>query len=361
MQEDPVKAFIASEFKTDPTSRNYMYMVRKLAGRNTAVLFLFPFAFVFIGAIFAHYLLVLAGSAALYTGLIVLLIHSRYKLDKEYRQMSMSFRFFLFNSPISFSFLKYFIFGILVLSSIISLSYLPPTIFTGIIELVAFMGITSFLLLWSPYIRNLIRHSTELDSPGINARLSAMEREAGIHEVRARVIDGKTFGVANAFCVGVFRPKICITDLLLESVSEDEAVSLLAHELAHLKYRHVLKRILPTVVVLIAATATIIFLGMALSGFIRIRGIQAMMPIYIQVIVYAIIFSIVFPSALIRSRQENDADRFAVFHNGYVNLAIALLKARKLNLIPLAPFNGRRYSLILRLDRLKKYEMEKPH
>ncbi len=359
MEEDPVKAFIKKEFQADPRSRSYIYMVRKLAGRNTAVLFIFPFAFVFIGTIFAHDFLVLAGSVALYIGLIVLLIHSRYKLEKEYRQMSIGFRFFFFNSPVSYSFLKYFIFGIMILSIIISLTYLPLTIFTGITELVAFMGMTSFLLLWSPYTRRLTKHSTELDSPGINSRLSAMEREAGMHEVRARVIDGKTFGVANAYCVGVFKPKICITDLLLESVSEDEAVSLLAHELAHLKYRHVLKRMLPVVLVLVAATAIVIYLGMGLSGFIRIKGLQAMMPFYIQAIVYAIIFSIVIPSAIIRTRQENNADRFAVFHSGYENLALALLKARRLNLIPLAPFNGRRHSLILRLDRMKKYEMEK--
>ena len=67
------------------------------------------------------------------------------------------------------------------------------------------------------------------------------------------------------------------------------------------------------------------------------------------------------PGARLRERGEKQADGFAVALSGYEDFALALLKAQKLNHLLLNLGRGGRYSMVPRLDKSKKYEMEYLH
>lgn len=214
--------------------------------------------------------------------------------------------------------------------------------------------------MWSPKITEARKRSTAFPSGTVIERLNEITDEEGMKRIEPRLIDGKRFKVANAYCVGLFRPKMCMTDYLYENLSENEIVAMLAHEMGHLKYRHILKKTLPLIIVFTVASIISILLGLDFAGYIHIHftwaeGVSLPSPIPL-VAPLAIVAALL--GSIRAKKGETAADRFALKYSSYEDLAIGLIKAQYLNHVPINYIGGSHPALITRIGKMKKFAEE---
>ncbi|MHB8881372.1 MAG: M48 family metallopeptidase [Thermodesulfovibrionales bacterium] len=207
-----------------------------------------------------------------------------------------------------------------------------------------FLAFSLFLMYVSPYvIEPLFNTFTSLEDGQLTGRITELMHQAGLRVSSVQKIDAsKRSRHTNAYFTGIGRVKrIVMFDTLLEKMTDDEIIAVLAHEVGHWKKRHVLKRI----VTLEAAALA----GMYLS-YLALRGdlladlfVPSAGTFYAKLIVLGFIAGIItFPftalSSHISRRHEAEADRFAVSLTGDPeSLATSLIKLSKDNLSNLHP------------------------
>jgi STE24 endopeptidase len=178
---------------------------------------------------------------------------------------------------------------------------------------------------------------------GLEDRIRALLQRAGLSVSRVFQVDAsRRSRHSNAYFTGIGRVKrIVLFDTLLNQMTEDEVLAILAHEAGHWKKRHLLKKIILTEVIGLAAFY-LAFRLLAWEGLPGLIGLQEA-SFYLRVVVLGFLASIMlFPftplfSALSR-RDEREADRFAVDLTGNAGaMASALVKLSKENLSNLHP------------------------
>jgi STE24 endopeptidase len=139
---------------------------------------------------------------------------------------------------------------------------------------------------------------------------------------------------SNAYFSGIGRVKrIVLFDTLLESMSQREIMAVLAHEVGHWKKKHVLKRIILTETLALAA----IFLAYKLLTWEGLPGMVGLQEgsFYVRVAILGFLASLLmFPLtpalSLLSRKHEWQADRFACELTGRpLDLANALIKLSK--------------------------------
>ena len=201
-----------------------------------------------------------------------------------------------------------------------------------------------FMMYISPYvIEPLFNKFTPLEGHELEDRIRDLMGRAGITVSSVFKIDAsRRSRHTNAYFSGIGKVKrIVLYDTLLDLMSDEEILAVLAHEAGHWKKKHVLK--------MIAATE-IIALGVAYMSFrlLKIDLLSAIFNIhgasfFAKIVVLGFIFSIVsFPVTPVFSylsrRHENEADRFAADLTSAPEwLATALMKLSKDNLSNLHP------------------------
>lgn len=101
-----------------------------------------------------------------------------------------------------------------------------------------------FVMYISPYvIEPLFNKFTPLEDETLKERIVNLTEKVGIHLSRVLKIDAsRRSRHTNAYFTGIGRTKrIVLYDTLLEDMSHDEIISVLAHEIGHWKKRHLLK------------------------------------------------------------------------------------------------------------------------
>jgi STE24 endopeptidase len=178
---------------------------------------------------------------------------------------------------------------------------------------------------------------------GLEDRIRALLQRAGLSVSRVFQVDAsRRSRHSNAYFTGIGRVKrIVLFDTLVNQMTEDEVLAILAHEAGHWKKRHLLKKIILTEVIGLAAFY-LAFRLLAWEGLPGLIGLQEA-SFYLRVVVLGFLASIMlFPftplfSALSR-RDEREADRFAVDLTGNAGaMASALVKLSKENLSNLHP------------------------
>jgi STE24 endopeptidase len=207
-----------------------------------------------------------------------------------------------------------------------------------------FAAVTVFLLYLSPYIIEPLFHKYEpVRDAELVEELREMAERAGVSVGKVQQVDAsRRSRHSNAYFTGIGHVKrIVLYDTLLETMTREEIVAVLAHELGHWKKGHIVKRLLLT-----EATALVtLYLAHLLigSGLLpRIVGVDAL-SFPASVVVLSFIGSILsfaftpFGSALSR-RHEREADAFAAELTGTPEaLASALAKLSRDNLSNLHP------------------------
>ena len=201
-----------------------------------------------------------------------------------------------------------------------------------------------FMMYIAPYVIEPLFFKFEpLSVEGLEERIKSVMEKAGLKVSRVFQVDAsRRSRHSNAYFTGIGKVKrIVLFDTLLQQMSADEIIAVLAHEVGHWKMKHVLKRIV--------LTEAMAFVGL----FVASRLVQGdLLPsllgmsdlsFFAKLVVLGFLSSLVmFPltplfSALSR-RHERESDRFAEELTGMPDaMASALVKLSKENLANLHP------------------------
>jgi STE24 endopeptidase len=225
----------------------------------------------------------------------------------------------------------------------------------------------------SPYvIEPLFFTFKPVQAEEVEADTRRLMERAGLRVDRVFQVDAsKRSRHSNAYFSGIGRVRrIVLFDTLLEQMSREEVLAVLAHEAGHWKRRHLLKRIIATesgaLIALCLAFQLVPWEG--LPGLVGLT--QASLPLRL-VIVGFLAALIAFPltpvASFLSRRHEWEADRFAAELTGRpLDLASALIKLSRENLANLYPhplyaaFYYTHPPLIERVRRLREMHAPSP-
>lgn len=157
---------------------------------------------------------------------------------------------------------------------------------------------------------------TRADTGSLRTNLLELAEKKGYTGASIFVIDGSTRSShSNAFCMGFgkFR-RICLFDTLLPTMTEQEIVAVLGHEIGHDRLYHVHKML----VVSILHTFVMFFaLGQFLTSPVIAEAFYAKQKVYIGFVLFSIVWEVVdffigIPMVIFQRFNEYDADRFSI-------------------------------------------------
>jgi len=206
------------------------------------------------------------------------------------------------------------------------------------------VGFGLLMMVISPYlIEPLFFKFEPLKVEGLEEEIRAMMKKVGLSVSKVLQVDAsKRSGHSNAYFTGFGKQKrVVLFDTLLEQLSKEEVLAVLAHELGHMKKRHILKRML------LMAAAALFYCWLAhllinWTDLPQLVGIDEASFYARAVILFFLAGILSFPltplfSALSR-RDEYQADTFACkLHGQPEDLATALVQMSKENLANLHP------------------------
>jgi STE24 endopeptidase len=209
------------------------------------------------------------------------------------------------------------------------------------------MGFNLLLLIVYPmFIAPLFNKFKPLDDETIKARVTELMRRCGFAAKGLFVMDGsKRSAHGNAYFTGFGAAKrVVFYDTLLAKLSPSEVDAVLAHELGHFKYRHIVKRV--------GAMFALSLLGFALLGWLSARswfylglGVQpnlsgpndALALLLFMLAVPVFTFFVSPLMARVSRKHEFEADAYAVQQTNGGDLSSALLKLYEDNASTLTP------------------------
>lgn len=204
--------------------------------------------------------------------------------------------------------------------------------------------VTLFLMYLSPYVIEPLFFKFEpVQKEGLEEGVRAMAEKAGLTISKIQQVDAsRRSRHGNAYFTGIGKVKrIVLFDTLLEKLSNNEALAVLAHEIGHWKKGHIWKRLLKTEVVSL--------LMFFFSWYILQQGwLPALLGLtelsfFSQLVILGFLSSILFfPLTPLASwfscRDEWQADDFACkLHGEPADLATALVGMSRDNLANLHP------------------------
>ena len=212
--------------------------------------------------------------------------------------------------------------------------------------IIAWLAWMAFALLitwaWPRVIAPLFNRFTPLEDQALRARIDALLERCGFHAKSVFVMDGsRRSSHGNAYFTGLGREKrIVFFDTLLTTLTPPQVESVLAHELAHFRLRHVPQRLLVGAI-------------MSLAGFVLLGWLSGQDWFYLALGVPSasaaaalVLFVLVTPAftwlispvmAAWSRRHEYQADAFAAEHSDAQSLADALVRLYKDNASTLTP------------------------
>ena len=206
------------------------------------------------------------------------------------------------------------------------------------------VGFSLTMMMISPYVIEPLFFTFEpLKVEGLEGGIREMMGKAGLSVSKVLKVDAsKRSGHSNAYFTGIGKQKrVVLFDTLLEQLSPQEILAVLAHELGHMKKKHILKRM-----IMMAGLALFYcWLAHALIGWPGLPQLVGMdeASFYARLVILFFLSGILtFPLTPLFShisrRDEYEADRFAcALHGNPEDLATALIKMSKENLANLHP------------------------
>jgi len=202
------------------------------------------------------------------------------------------------------------------------------------------------LVVYPMFIAPLFNKFKPLDDETIKARVTELMRRCGFAAKGLFVMDGsKRSAHGNAYFTGFGAAKrVVFYDTLLAKLSPSEVDAVLAHELGHFKYKHIVKRV--------AAMFAISLVGFAVLGFLSSRswfyaglGVQpnlsgpndALALLLFMLAVPVFTFFVSPLMARVSRKHEFEADAYAVQQTNGQDLSSALLKLYEDNASTLTP------------------------
>jgi len=206
------------------------------------------------------------------------------------------------------------------------------------------VGFSLLMMVLSPFVIEPLFFKFEpLQVEGLEEDIRAMMEKTGLRAGKVQQVDAsKRSGHSNAYFTGIGRQKrVVLFDTLLAQLEKPEILAVLAHELGHMKKKHITKRM-----ILMAAAALLYCWGaqalLRWPGLPGLVGMEEASFFARLVILFFLAGIFTFPITPIGSffsrRDERQADRFAFeLHGNAEDLAGALIKMSRENLSNLHP------------------------
>jgi STE24 endopeptidase len=195
---------------------------------------------------------------------------------------------------------------------------------------------------WPAFIAPLFNRFTPLADAALKTRIEALLERCGFASKGVFIVDSsRRSSHGNAYFTGIGRHKrIVFFDTLLEHLAHPEVEAVLAHELGHFRLKHVRKRLLLSMVTMLAGLALLGWLARQ-PGFYAALGVpvpSTHAALLLFVLVVPVFTFFVTPLASLWSRRhEFEADAFASQHASAGELAAALVKLHRDNATTLTP------------------------
>lgn len=242
-------------------------------------------------------------------------------LDLKYKKCKSGYLRYLRNSLLYL----YVIIPFWIISAAIALSFGKPLLTLFYLEVI--MALIIALSLVNVRVQIWKRRSKAINNEGITERARLIANKMGIKISGLRVIDWSKEKIANAFQAGLTHYYIFVSNFLLDNLSVDEDVAIIAHELAHAKKKHLKKTLL-------FLSIDIIILGnifFVVTVFLLNLGVRLGMAVGIFASMFITLYLLL---PVLQRRFEREADIFAVNFIEPRFLADSLLKISKLNHAP---------------------------
>lgn len=212
-----------------------------------------------------------------------------------------------------------------------------PVVFTGLSIFMIFMA-----MFYAQLIVPLFNKLTPLEQGSLREKIEEFASKTGFKLKNVFVIDGsKRSTKANAYFSGLGPKKmIVLYDTLINDLTEDEIVSVLAHEVGHYKYKHIYKGLAMS---LLQSALMLYLLSVALKYpelSMSIGGIEA--SFYMGIIAFGLLYSpLSFLTGIVSNiftrKHEYEADAYACKNVNGEDLINALKKLSVNNLSNLTP------------------------
>ena len=235
----------------------------------------------------------------------------------------------------------------------------------------AWIVVSAFSIFMATFYSNLIvplfNKQTPLAEGELRDAIRAFSEKVGFKLDNIFVIDGsKRSTKANAYFTGLgAKKRIVLYDTLMDEMSTDEIVAVLAHEIGHNKKKHVIQGLL---IGLLQTGVVLCIFGLLINNPALSRALGVETPnFHIGLVAFGVLYSPIsfftgiFMNMLSR-KNEYEADRFAAENYKPGALASALKKLSVNNLSNLTPhklyvfFHYSHPTLLQRLDHLKQFE-----
>ncbi len=230
----------------------------------------------------------------------------------------------------------------------------------------SFLLLTGFqfvmVLVYPRWIAPLFNKFRPLEEVELKTGIEKLVQNAGFVAKEVYVMDAsRRSSHGNAYFTGFGKSKrIVFFDTLLSTLSPGEVFSILAHELGHLKLRHIPKSLITSVI--------LSFFGFALMGYLAQKP-EFYAGHFVKIVspgVLLVLFSMAVPlytfwstpiSSWVSRKREFEADAYAAGETGADGLISGLLKLYKENASPV--ISDRWYSTFYHshppaLERVKK-------
>ncbi len=234
-----------------------------------------------------------------------------------------------------------------------------PIVFGGLSIFMIFMA-----MFYTQLIVPLFNKLTPLEEGSLRNKIEDFAQKTGFKLKNVFVIDGsKRSTKANAYFSGLGPKKmIVLYDTLINDLTEDEIVAVLAHEVGHYKHKHIYKGLAMS---LLQSALMLFLLSLALKHpelSTSIGGVDG--SFYMGIVAFGLLYSpISFLSGMISNissrKYEYEADAFAARFTSGTNLMNALKKLSVNNLSNLTPhklyvfFNYSHPTLLQREEAMK--------
>jgi STE24 endopeptidase len=202
------------------------------------------------------------------------------------------------------------------------------------------------LLIYPTFIAPLFNRFMPLDDETLKARVMALMKRCGFAAKGLFVMDGSRRSAhANAYFTGFGAAKrVVFYDTLLAKLSADEVEAVLAHELGHFKYKHVIKRIVSMFAIsllgfaLLGQVATQVWFYTGLGVQPNLRAPNDALALLLFMLTLPVFSFFIAPVlSHFSCKHEFEADSYAVLHTSAADLASALLKLYQDNASTLTP------------------------
>ncbi|WP_455206560.1 M48 family metallopeptidase [Kaarinaea lacus] len=196
--------------------------------------------------------------------------------------------------------------------------------------------------IYPSWIAPLFNKFTVLENQDLIERINDLLARCGFSSNGVYVMDGsKRSGHGNAYFTGLGRQKrIVFFDTLLNSLDSNEIEAVLAHELGHFKYKHVMKRIVTMALMSLVSLALLgwliqqdwFYAGLGVST----RSTHIALMIFLLVTPVFSVFLRPMSSFFMR-KHEFEADDYAAQQTNAIHLIHALVKLYSENASTLTP------------------------